>query len=107
MAVLWMVCLYHKYRYGPDKQKWLAVSLFDAQNQFRGAAIFESKQQAEQYLENYRDKMTARILGHQIRRDEHENDLNYTRTHNYNLQDLKLRVMRLDKLQHCNKNKKE
>jgi hypothetical protein len=40
------------------------VSLFDENFNFRGAAVFESKQEAQSYMEKYSEKMAQRVLGH-------------------------------------------
>jgi hypothetical protein len=41
--------------------RWDTVSLYDENNWFRGEAKFEKKQQAEEYIKIYKDRINKRL----------------------------------------------
>ena len=43
-------------------KKWDTVALYDQNNNFRGEALFESKEEAQKYIESYKKRMNDRIL---------------------------------------------
>jgi hypothetical protein len=46
--------------YNSYQETWQPVSLFDSNGNFRGAAIFETKRQAESYLKTYQKRLETR-----------------------------------------------
>jgi hypothetical protein len=54
--------------YVRQSSHWEYISYYDSNNNFRGNAIFQTKEQADRYLESYQTKQDARlnIYGKQI-----------------------------------------
>lgn len=42
------------------KESWQPVSLYDNDNHFRGAAIFETEKEVHEYMKIYNDRLQAR-----------------------------------------------
>jgi hypothetical protein len=72
------------------KQEWVPVSLFDSENHYRGPAVFESKEDAENYMEIYNHRM----------QQQQKASLNPNKTNNRGqpMQELRLQIFAEDKL---------
>jgi hypothetical protein len=56
-------------RYVRSSERWEYIALYDTNNNFRGnATMFETRESAERYLEEYQTKMNSRlnVYGKQI-----------------------------------------
>jgi hypothetical protein len=48
-------------RYARQSGHWDYISYYDSNNNFRGKAIFETREDAERYLESYQTKIDSRV----------------------------------------------
>jgi hypothetical protein len=48
-------------RFIKASDRWDPIALYDSNNNFRGEAVFESRHEAQNYLEIYRSKMDNRL----------------------------------------------
>ena len=48
-------------RYVRTSNRWDPIALYDLNNNFRGEARFESKQEADRYVKLYKDRINKRL----------------------------------------------
>jgi hypothetical protein len=64
-------------QHNPSNKQWHTISYYNESGNFLGPAIFDTERQAQEYLKEYKTKMTSHLASININSDDNNQELHH------------------------------